>query len=53
LIKAGSNNFEGILPCQSKYEIYLAIMKITVHKVGVDYEEIGIEKSFTDDLGVD
>lgn len=37
----------------SKYEIYIAIMRITVDKIGVDYEEIGIEKSFTDDLGVD
>ncbi len=37
----------------SKYEIYLAIMQITVDKIGVDYSEIGIEKSFTDDLGVD
>ncbi|NCT95382.1 MAG: hypothetical protein GXC72_13220 [Chitinophagaceae bacterium] len=38
---------------KSKYEIYLAIMRITVDKIGVDYAEIGIEKSFTDDLGVD
>ena len=38
---------------KSKYEIYLAIMKITVDKIGVNYSEIGIEKSFTDDLGVD
>jgi acyl carrier protein len=37
----------------SKYEIYIAIMRITVDKIGVDYEEIGIEKSFTDDLGID
>lgn len=37
----------------SKYEIYLAVMKITVDKVGVEYLEIGIEKSFTDDLGID
>ena len=37
----------------SKYEIYLAIMRITVDKIGVGYTEIGIEKSFTDDLGVD
>lgn len=38
---------------QSKYEIYIAIMRITVDKIGVMYEEIGIERSFTDDLGVD
>jgi acyl carrier protein len=37
----------------SKYEIYIAIMRITVDKIGVDYSEIGIEKSFADDLGVD
>ncbi|RYE54019.1 MAG: hypothetical protein EOP48_13170 [Sphingobacteriales bacterium] len=37
----------------SKYEIYIAVMKITVDKIGVDYHEIGLEKSFTDDLGVD
>jgi hypothetical protein len=38
---------------KSKYEIYIAIMRITVDKIGVDYSEIGIEKIFTDDLGVD
>jgi general stress protein CsbA len=37
----------------SKYEIYIAIMRITVDKVGVGYQEIGLEKSFTDDLGID
>ena len=37
----------------SKYEIYLAIMRLTADKIGVDYFEIGLEKSFTDDLGVD
>lgn len=37
----------------SKYEIYIAIMRLTVDKIGVEYQEIGIEKSFTDDLGVD
>ncbi|GAB2825112.1 acyl carrier protein [Ferruginibacter profundus] len=38
---------------KSKYEIYIAIMRITVDKIGVDYSEIGIEKIFTDDLGID
>jgi hypothetical protein len=38
---------------KSKYEIYIAIMRITVDKIGVDYTEIGIEKIFTDDLGID
>jgi hypothetical protein len=37
----------------SKYEIYVALMRITVDKTGVDYFEIGLEKSFTDDLGID
>lgn len=51
-----AKNIEQVIPPDgytSKYEIYLAIMKITVDKTGVDYEEVGIEKSFTDDLGVD
>jgi len=38
---------------KSKYEIYIVVMRIIVDKIGVDYFEIGIEKSFTDDLGVD
>ncbi len=38
---------------KSKYEIYIAIMRITVDKIGVGYTEIGIEKIFTDDLGID
>lgn len=37
----------------SKYEIYIALMRIIVDKIGVDYFEIGLEKSFTDDLGID
>ncbi len=49
-------NLDKLIPSiqyNSKYEIYIAIMRITVDKIGVDYSEIGIEKSFTDDLGVD
>lgn len=38
---------------KSKYEIYVAIMSITVDKIGVDEYEITSEKSFTNDLGVD
>lgn len=41
------------LEYKSKYEIYIAIMRITVDKIGVEYSEIGIEKIFTDDLGID
>jgi acyl carrier protein len=37
----------------TRYEIYVAIMNITVDKIGVDEYEITPEKSFTDDLGVD
>lgn len=37
----------------SKYEIYIAVIGLTVDKVGVDYFEITPDKSFTDDLGVD
>lgn len=35
------------------YEIYVAIIAITVDKIGVDYYEIAPGKSFTNDLGVD
>lgn len=54
-ITLAKNLSKVILPTEykSKYEIYLAIMKITVDKIGVDYAEMGLEKSFTDDLGVD
>ena len=51
-----ADNLERIIlpnEYKSKYEIYLAIMRITVDKIGVNYSEIGIEKSFADDLGVD
>ena len=37
----------------SLYEIYIAVIAITVNKTGVDYYEISPEKSFTNDLGVD
>jgi acyl carrier protein len=53
LIAANLERFIKKGEYKSKYEIYLAIMKITVAKMGVMYQEIGIEKSFTDDLGVD
>ena len=47
------HRLESRIQYHSRYEIYIAVMRITVDKIGVDYEEIGIEKSFTDDLGVD
>ncbi len=37
----------------SKYEVLIALTRLIVDRIGVDYLEIGIEKSFTDDLGVD
>ena len=37
---------------KSTYEIYVAVIAITVEKIGVDYFEITPEKSFADDLGV-
>jgi len=53
LIAVNLNRFVKENEYKSKYEIYLAIMKITVAKIRVMYQEIGIEKSFTDDLGID
>lgn len=47
------HRLENRIYYQSRYEIYIAVMRITVDRIGVDFEEIGIEKSFTDDLGVD
>jgi len=41
------------LKINSQYEIYIAVMRIIVDKIGVDEYEIAPEKSFTDDLGVD
>jgi hypothetical protein len=38
---------------KDKYEIYLAVMKLTVEKIGVEYFEISRDKSFTTDLGID
>jgi acyl carrier protein len=38
---------------KNKYEIYVAVAAITVDKIGVDCYEIGPNKSFTQDLGVD
>ena len=51
-----ANNYEKLINkknIKSKYEIYVAVMRITVDKIGVSYYEIAPEKSFTSDLGVD
>jgi hypothetical protein len=41
------------LAIKNTYEIYIAVTRITVDKIGVDEYEITPEKSFTNDLGVD
>jgi hypothetical protein len=53
LLAFNLENLDPPIRYKSKYEIYIAIMKITVDKMAVSYQEIGIEKIFTDDLGVD
>lgn len=37
----------------NKFEVYLAIVKLTADKVGVKYYEAKPEAKFTDDLGID
>lgn len=52
----GACNYQTLVQPENlkdKYEIYIAVVGITVDKVGVDYYEISPEKSFTSDLGVD
>lgn len=49
-------NYEVLLPnglISTKDEIYIAVVAITVSKIGVEYYEISPEKSFTSDLGID
>ena len=51
-----ANNYQVLIDknhINSKYEIYIAVMGITVDKLGVDYYEVRPDKSFTSDLGVD
>ena len=51
-----ANNYSDLIDrtnVKSKYEIYVAVTGITVDKIGVEYYEIGPDKSFTSDLGVD
>ena len=51
-----ANNYLDLIEktsIRNKYEIYIAVMAITVDKIGVDYYEVGPDKSFTSDLGVD
>lgn len=48
-------NYETMLPPKaitSKYEIYLGIAGITSDKLGIDCFEMGPEKSFVDDFGI-
>lgn len=49
-------NIEKLISGQSirsKYEIYIALMAITVDKIGIDYYEFKPGKSFTSDFGID
>ena len=51
-----ADNYQKLLDpdrLESKYDIYICIMRITVDKMGVDYYEILPGKSFTSDLGID
>ena len=51
-----ANNYQELIDksnIKTKYEIYIVVMGITVDKIGVDYYEIGPDKAFTSDLGVD
>lgn len=52
----GARNYQSLLSItnlKSKYEIYLAVSGITAEMMGIDYYEISLEKSFTDNLGID
>lgn len=51
-----ANNYELLIDRHSiktKYEIYIALMAITVEKTGIDIYEFKPEKTFTDDFGID
>jgi acyl carrier protein len=51
-----ANNYHELIDknnITTKYEIYVAVVGITVDKIGVDYYEVAPEKSFTTDLGID
>ena len=51
-----ANNYHELIEkknIKTKYEIYIAVVGITVDKIGVDYYEVTPEKSFTTDLGID
>ena len=51
-----ANNYNELIikeNIKTKYEIYVAVVGITVDKIGVDYYEVAPDKSFTTDLGID
>lgn len=51
-----ADNYEKIIDnntIKSKYEILIAIVAITVDKIGVDLYEVQPEKSFVNDFGID
>ena len=51
-----SANIDKLVASQnikSKYEIYIAIMAITVDRIGIDYYEFKKDKTFVKDFGID
>jgi hypothetical protein len=51
-----ANNFVALVDKKNigtTFEIYLAVVRITVDIAGIDFYEAGPEKSFTSDLGLD
>lgn len=49
-------NYKRVLsgkPFDNKYQIYIAVAGITGEKLGVDYYEIGPDKAFVNDFGID
>lgn len=52
---AGNNYRTLVNPSniKTKYEIFIAVIGITVDKMGVNYFEVKANSSFTNDLGVD
>ncbi|MBC8033976.1 MAG: hypothetical protein H7Y03_07510 [Chitinophagaceae bacterium] len=56
LIGVLAHNLEGVIDknnIRTTFEVYLAVVRITADKVGVYYDEVTWDASFTDDLGVD
>ena len=51
-----ADNFAKIIDnklIKSKYEIFIAIVAITIDKLGVDLYEVQLDKNFVNDFGID